>query len=150
MQKGKSSLAQLLILLSSMSFSFFLHCTYGFSHHDQNHREHKRPLSSLSLNTGNRKVCSLPKHIICCVSTFNLYRMSIYYLHTDTLSFLVVHIQTEVKLLSCITMGFYCKYMIKKKKKEGNYFLLFNNRTQFICFFMTQLCQIIFLHLCKA
>lgn len=48
----------------------------------------------------------IPKHITCCVNIFNLYRMSIYYLHSNTLSYSVVHIPTALKLLSCITIGF--------------------------------------------
>lgn len=48
----------------------------------------------------------IPKHITCCVSIFNLYRMSIYYLHTGTWSYLVVHILTVLKLLACITTEF--------------------------------------------
>lgn len=48
----------------------------------------------------------IPKHITCYVSIFNLYKMSIYYPHTGTLSYLVVHILTALKLLSCITIGF--------------------------------------------
>lgn len=55
----------------------------------------------------------IPKHITCCVSVFNLYKMSIYYLHTGTLSFLVVHILTALKLLSCITIGFTVNIFLK-------------------------------------
>lgn len=56
--------------------------------------------------------------------------MNIYYLHTDTLRYLVVHILTTWTLLSCITIGFIVNIF-----QRVYYFLLFNHETHFIYFF---------------
>lgn len=72
-----------------------------------------------------------PKHITCCVSIFNLYRMSIYYLHTDTQSYVAVHIHNSIEAVFLYRYWVYCKYVSK-------FVLLFYSETYFKHFFKTQ------------
>lgn len=58
--------------------------------------------------------------------------MSIYYLHTGTLSYLVVHILTALKLLSCITIRFTVNIFLK-----GSNIFYYTTMTHFINFFTT-------------
>lgn len=81
----------------------------------------------------------IPKQIPFSVSIFNLYKMSIYFLHTGTLSYLVEHILTALRLLSCFTIDVIVNIFLKG--------LLFNE-THFIYFFTTHF-QNIFLHFCR-
>lgn len=133
--------------MSFWTFSYIQeNCTNGFS--QQLPKKPWRPWCFFFYYEYRKYVSNnmlIPKHITCCVSIFNLYKMSLHYLHTDTLSYLVVHILTALELLSFITIGFivniFCIGVLFSIIQQWDTF--------YILFFLTTHFLSIFLHFCR-